>query len=336
MRLPRTRSQSLFSLALIILATLLPKLNAANVTSNQLGPQNRGVHLVCTPSKVQFGKVAVGHSKTSPIAITNVGSSSITLSRVITAGHGFSIRGLALPLTLARGESVTFMGYFAPRFKGSTSGSVSFVTKRREDPDVMNGSLMLSGDGTDSGLLMVTPATLDFGATQIGSPVFKVGYLMAGDAAVTVSSAQSSDPEFILQNLSLPMTIPPGGVQPFTVAFEPQISGPVAATLSFQSDAGNSPTVQSLIGTGLSSGSHIVNLSWNASNSHDVIGYNVYRSLTSGGPYGQINTTLDPNTAFTDTSVSNGNTYYYVTTAVNSSDEESVYSNQAQATIPVN
>jgi fibronectin type 3 domain-containing protein len=65
-----------------------------------------------------------------------------------------------------------------------------------------------------------------------------------------------------------------------------------------------------------------------------VIGYNVYRGTRSGGPYSKINSVLDPNLAYTDVSVTDGMTYYYVTTAVDSNNQESVYSNQAQAIIP--
>jgi hypothetical protein len=55
------------------------------------------------------------------------------------------------------------------------------------------------------------------------------------------------------------------------------------------------------------------------------------------GPYNKINSVLDPNLADRDTSVADGTTYYYLTASVNSNDEEyqeSVCSNEAQATIP--
>src|SRR5208337_1028805 len=78
----------------------------------------------------------------------------------------------------------------------------------------------------------------------------------------------------------------------------------------------------------------LVALSWNASTSQDVIGYNAYRSTTSGGPYTKLNSTLISSTSYIDQPVQSGYTYYYVTTAVNSQGQESVYSNQGAATIP--
>jgi len=74
-------------------------------------------------------------------------------------------------------------------------------------------------------------------------------------------------------------------------------------------------------------------LSWNASTS-SVTGYNIYRSTVSGREYAKINSSLVAALAYTDSTVQNGTTYYYVTTAVDASGIESVYSNQASAVIP--
>jgi fibronectin type 3 domain-containing protein len=76
-----------------------------------------------------------------------------------------------------------------------------------------------------------------------------------------------------------------------------------------------------------------VNLSW-ADSSSQVAGYNVYRGGKSGGPYGKLDSSLVTQTAYTDTTVQAGQTYYYVTTAVDSSGNESAYSNQVQAVVP--
>jgi fibronectin type 3 domain-containing protein len=89
-----------------------------------------------------------------------------------------------------------------------------------------------------------------------------------------------------------------------------------------------------LTGTGAPPPTHTVSLSWTASTSQNIIGYNIYRGGTSGGPYSKINSVLDPSTLYTDSAVVDGKTYYYVTSAVNSSNQESGYSNQTTAVIP--
>jgi len=76
-----------------------------------------------------------------------------------------------------------------------------------------------------------------------------------------------------------------------------------------------------------------VALTWNASTS-TVSGYNVYRGTVSGGPYTKINVSLVAVLNYTDSTVQSGTTYFYVTTAVDSSGSESVYSNEVSAPIP--
>ena len=88
-----------------------------------------------------------------------------------------------------------------------------------------------------------------------------------------------------------------------------------------------------LTGICTTASSHTVSLSWTASTTPSV-NYNVYRSTTSNGPYTKLNTSLVGATNYTDSTVLAGQTYYYVTTAVNSSNNESAYSNQTAATIP--
>ena len=79
---------------------------------------------------------------------------------------------------------------------------------------------------------------------------------------------------------------------------------------------------------------HSVTLNWEASTSA-VVGYYAYRGTTSGGPYSKLNpNSIDPNTSYVDTTVTNGQTYYYVVTSVDSSGLESTYSTQVTATVP--
>jgi trimeric autotransporter adhesin len=79
---------------------------------------------------------------------------------------------------------------------------------------------------------------------------------------------------------------------------------------------------------------HSVSLSWSASTSSGISYYNVYRGTVSGGPYTLLKSGVT-STSYTDLNVQSGSTYYYVTTAVDSSGMESAYSGQAQAVIPM-
>jgi len=117
------------------------------------------------------------------------------------------------------------------------------------------------------------------------------------------------------------------------VTFTPAAAASVTGSVTVASNATNSPATISLSGTGVQPVSHSVTLNWTASIS-PVAGYNVYRSTVSGGPYTKLNSTLVTTTQYTDSTVQAGQTYYYVTTSVDSSNVESTYSNQVSATIP--
>ena len=75
-------------------------------------------------------------------------------------------------------------------------------------------------------------------------------------------------------------------------------------------------------------GNAVVDLSWGSVS--DAVSYTVKRATTAGGPYSVIADDLT-GTSYSDTDVTNGTTYYYVVTAVNSAGE-SANSNEANAT----
>jgi hypothetical protein len=305
--------------------------NASNPTLN-IALSGTGVtpgSLTASPSSLNFGNVQVGSNSSLTEKITNSGGSSVTLSQASISGTGFTFTGLTIPQTLTAGQSVSFTVTFAPATSGSASGSLS-ITSNAPNPNL---SVPLSGTGTNPATLAVSPTSLNFGNVTVGSSKNLTGTLNASGSNVTVTSGTSNSAEFTLSGISFPVTINAGQSTQFTVTFTPQSSGAASGTITFVSNATNSPTVQSESGTGTAPPQHSVDLTWNASTSV-VVGYNVYRGTTSGGPYSKINSSLDGSTAYTDSTVQAGQTYYFVTTAVDSTGAESVYSNQVTAVIP--
>ncbi|UCG16781.1 MAG: hypothetical protein JSV19_01850 [Phycisphaerales bacterium] len=75
-----------------------------------------------------------------------------------------------------------------------------------------------------------------------------------------------------------------------------------------------------------------ISLDWDDNTDPDLAGYNVLRSTNSGGPYLKINDALLLTSDFTDTGLSNGVAYYYVATAVDTSNNESGASTETGAT----
>ncbi len=86
--------------------------------------------------------------------------------------------------------------------------------------------------------------------------------------------------------------------------------------------------------TGLSAmpGNSTVSLDWNDNNESDMRGYNVYRSLTSGSGYTKLNGGFLTSSNYIDSTASGARTYYYVVTAIDTSNNESNDSNVVSAT----
>jgi hypothetical protein len=71
-----------------------------------------------------------------------------------------------------------------------------------------------------------------------------------------------------------------------------------------------------------------VELVWSENPEPDVVGYNVYRNLSSGYPYTKLTDGPVADTTYVDSTVSAGNTYYYVVTACIKAGSESRYSDE--------
>jgi fibronectin type 3 domain-containing protein len=118
-----------------------------------------------------------------------------------------------------------------------------------------------------------------------------------------------------------------------TASFAPAAAGAVTGKVSVASNATNSPDTIALSGTGVAAVSHSVGLSWSASTS-TVVGYNAYSSAQSGGPYTKLTGAPVAATSYTDSAVQAGQTYFFVVTAVDSSNAESAFSAEVSALIP--
>ncbi|MCU1298481.1 MAG: hypothetical protein JWO91_2759 [Acidobacteriaceae bacterium] len=300
-----------------------------STTVLNLYAHGNGTHGLVTssPSSVNFGNVALTTNKQVAVTLTNPTNATVSVSKAIVSGSGFSRSGLSLPLSLTGGQSFTFKAIFAPTVAGNATGTITVTA------NTYNLVIPLSGAGTSSAGLSISPGSLPFGAVTVGSTKTLSATLSASGTSVTVSSATLNSSEFSLSGVTFPFTILAGKTASFNVTFAPKASGSVSAALAFSSNASNSSISQTLTGQGQAGASHSVDLSWNA-DTGSVSGYNVYRGTKTGGPYSKINTSLDSSTTYVDSNVTSGQTYFYVTTAVGTSGVQSGYSNQVQAVIP--
>jgi hypothetical protein len=288
--------------------------------------------LSANPTSVNFGSVVTGNSNSQPITLSNGGNASVTITQANASGSGFSMSGLSLPATIAAGGKTTFNALFTPTAAGAVNGSVSLVSNAPNSPL----SITLSGTGTASTTALgASPSSLAFGNVTVNNNSSLTTTLTnTGNSNVTISSVTVTGAGFSAGGVSSGLTLTPNQNAVLTVTFAPTTSGSVNGSVAIASNATGSPTTVSLTGTGVSQSSHSVGLSWDASTSTGVIGYFVYRGAVSGGPYTKQNSSADANLAYTDSAIASGQTYFYVVTAVDSSNVESAYSNEVSAVIP--
>lgn len=283
------------------------------------------------PTSVNFGNVTVGITNTQTVTVSNPGSANLSVTQATVSGTGFGLSAVTLPLTLAPGGSAALTVSFKAASASSTTGALTLVSNAPNSPL----SVALSGTGVSPVLqLSANPTALSFGSVTIGSNGTQTVTLTnTGNSAVTILQISVAGTGFSYSGLALPITLSAGQSTSFNVIFAPATSGSLTGTATAVSNATNSPTTISLSGSGAALATHSVNLSWSAGTS-SAVGFYVYRGTQAGGPYTRLNSSLVTSMNYADANVLSGQTYYYVTTDVDSSGLESAYSNEALAAIP--
>jgi len=282
-------------------------------------------NLVTSPASVAFGNVTTGQASSQTVTLTNNGGTPVTISSLSLSGSGVTTSGLTTPLTLGASGYTSFTVTFDPTSAGSVSGGV-YLTNNGSTPSF---ELPVTGTGVAVASISLSPTSLSFANQGVGttSAAQSVTLTNSGSASLTLSSISASGSFAETNNCG--STVAAGGSCTIEVTLTPTTQGATSGTLAVADNATGSPQSVTLAGSGVPQ----LQLSWTA-DTGSLNGYNTYRSTVSGGPYTKLNSTPQAANAYTDLTVSCGSTYYYVVTAVSTSNVESGYSNQAVATVP--
>jgi hypothetical protein len=233
--------------------------------------------------------------------------------------------------SVAASANCTISVRFTPSASGSRTASLSITDNASGSPQTVS----LSGTGTVA-LASLSPTSLAFGnqAVDVTSTAQTVTLSNTGNAALSITSLAftGTNANDFAQTNTCGSSLAAGAKCTIVVMFTPSVTGTRAASLSVSDNASGSPQSVPLSGAG----THDVILSWTASTTPGVIGYNVYRGTTLGGPYPtKLNSTPINGTTYPDETVQAGQTYYYVVTAVASNDvTQSANSAPASACVP--
>jgi Abnormal spindle-like microcephaly-assoc'd, ASPM-SPD-2-Hydin len=182
-------------------------------------------------------------------------------------------------------------------------------------------------------LLNSSVSSLNFGNVNVSSSSAQnITMTNAGNSSVTIAQVMVAGAGFNSTGAS-GITLTPGQTTTLTSTFAPSANGAASGKISVSSNATNSPASISLSGMGVTATAHSVALAW-APAVTGVTAFRTYVSMVSGGPYVEMGSVPSAMPAYTDSTVQSGQTYFYVVTAVDASNNESLYSSEVAAIVP--
>ncbi len=219
---------------------------------------------------------------------------------------------------------------------GSHTITATFTPTDSTDYKTATATVTLTvNQGTST--LSINATSVGFGNVVLNTPSTQTVILTStGTGSVTVNSAVLAGTGFTLSGPTFPATLTSGQTATLNVEFDPTALGAATGTLTITStSSSNGTAVITLTGTGIAA-SYAVDLSWDApSTSTDpVAGYNVYRALSGSSTYQLLNSSVDTQTTFTDSTVQSGQVYDYIVESVGASGVESVPTSPIVVTIP--
>jgi hypothetical protein len=272
---------------------------------------------------------------THAVTVSGASVTGINFTATAQVGQTFSVSGTISPTAGGGGATVTLSGAATAMATADGAGRYTF-------------------SGLSNGTYAVTPSHTGYtfnpsiqAATVSGANVTGINFTATVQVGQTFSISGTISPTtggsgaaVALSGASVAATTTDGaGIYTFsglsngTYTVTPTNAG-FAFTPASQSVTIINANVAGVNFTASVPVTHTVALSWVASNTATVTGYNVYRSTVSGTGYAKVNSSPLSVLIYTDAAVMNATTYYYVTTAVDASGVESNYSNEATAVIP--
>jgi hypothetical protein len=181
--------------------------------------------------------------------------------------------------------------------------------------------------------LSVSSSSLNFGNVAVGTTsTLDVLFSNTGNADLTLSETAASGAGFTTAGVGSNLTLTAGQSATLAVDFRPSAAGSVVGSVTLSSSSSSSPILIALSGVGVET-AHSVTLAWTPSNA-SLNGYNAYRSASSGGPWTRLNASLLPLASYSDSTVQDGQTYFYAVSAVGTNGVESAMSDPVSVLIP--
>jgi len=265
------------------------------------------------------------------VTVSGANVAGVNFTAATQSGSTFSISGTISPVAGGSGATVTLSGAASATTTANNTGAYTFtglangtyaITPSHAGYTFSPTSLTATINGANVTGVNFTDTVQTFGISGTISPALggsgaTVTLSGAGNAVATSNSSGAYSFSGLANGAYTVTPSNPG------YTFTPTSK---SATLSGANITGVDFTAAVVL-------AHTATGSWTASTS-TVSGYNVYRGTVSGGPYTKVNGSPIGALIYGDTTVLSGQTYFYVTTSVDASGNESVFSNEGTAVIP--
>jgi hypothetical protein len=203
---------------------------------------------VVSTSSLAFGNQRVNTTSSSQIlTLSNSGNAPLAITSLDTTGD-FSMTNNC-PASLAVGSNCTISVSFAPAAAGIVVGAVNITDNAVDSPQ----SVALTGTGTAPAASW-SASNLTFAGQMVGtsSGAQSLGLSNPGNAVLTISGATltgSNRADFSLVN-GCGGSLNPGQSCTMNMTFNPSAAGIRNAVVTISTDAGGSPQIVTVAGTG--------------------------------------------------------------------------------------
>jgi hypothetical protein len=233
-------------------------------------------------------------------------------------------------------SGATQASYTTPLAQSSDNDAQFQVRITDSTGSILSHTATLTVTTPTSAQLNAAPTVISFGSVPVGASASRqITLAVSGNSEIVLTKIGVTGAGFNVSGVSTGLSQAPGQTTNIVATFAPASTGSVTGSITISSDASNPLTSIQLSGSGVVAASHLVTLEMGVPIPDNVIGYNVYRGTTHGGPYAKLTQSVTSDAVYTDTNVAGGDTYYYVSTSVDSNNVESPPSDEVSASIPL-
>ena len=119
-------------------------------------------------TKLDFGSVLIGKTRTLKMTLTNIGNAPLTIERLSIDGSGAykvaSGSTCKKDAKVKAGESCVIAVAFRPAETGKANATLTIASDAKDSPS----EIALHGQGKGEASLVATPVSIDFGEVVIG------------------------------------------------------------------------------------------------------------------------------------------------------------------------